>query len=267
MAARLRLIAGLVAFVLCAGIILVFITGKTTPARYETVPEKKPAPVVKIKYEMPLPGGWIEQFSSPGVSGIQALPPGWVIENKPGTALAEFSVRKDEISGDSFLHMEADKASASVITRLDGVDIGKTPYMRWRWRVRTLPDGADGRVRAKDDQAIGIYVGAGSTFSNKSVSYRWDTDTPRWSEGSASYGFGVVKVRWFTLRNKEDALSGPWIVEERNVAEDFKNAWGFYPDEVYLSVSCNSQYTGSEAAADLDWIGFDASAAAKESGS
>lgn len=218
------------------------------------VPEPVPAPVTAV---VPVPTGWFEDFNG-GIDSLtpSSLPAGWVVQNKPGTALADFTVRQDGHEK-SFLHMYADKASASVITKLDGVDIKKTPYLRWRWRVNALPEGADGRVRSRDDQAIGIYVGSGSTFSNKSVSYRWDTGTPKNSEGSASYGMGIIRVKWYTLRNKEDAADGRWIVEERNVAEDFKDAWGYYPDEAYLSVSCNSQYTGSKADADLDWIGFD----------
>jgi len=152
--------------------------------------------------------------------------------------------------------MEADKASGNLITSVDGIDIAKSPLLRWRWRATVLPNGADGRVRALDDQAIGIYIGSGSTLSNKSISYRWDTETPKGTEGNCSYGMGTVKVKWFTLRNKEDVKDNAWLVEERNIAEDFKQAWGFYPEKIYLSVSCNSQYTGSRAGADLDWVEF-----------
>jgi hypothetical protein len=208
-----------------------------------------------------LPKGWLEDFTSGQAAG--ALPNGWVVQGKPGTKPADFHIERDAKAGASFLHMEADKASASIIARLEGVDIRKTPYLRWRWRVKTLPEGADGRVRGRDDQAIGIYVGTGSTLSNKSVSYRWDTETPKDAEGNAAYGMGVIKVKWHTLRNRDDALDGRWIVEERNVTEDFEDAWGFYPQEIYLSISCNSQYTGSRAAADIEWIGFDAAPAAK----
>lgn len=198
---------------------------------------------------------WQESFSFDPEAGNSPLPKNWIVQGKPGTLPAVFSIMTDSGKSSSFLHMEADRGSASVITNAPGVDLSKTPILRWRWRVTTLPESADGRVKSKDDQAIGIYIGTGSTFSNKSVSYRWDTDTPKGSEGNASYGLGTVKVKWYTLKNKEDAKD-TWFTEERNVAEDFKQAWGFYPEEVYVSVSCNSQYTGSQAAADLDWIEF-----------
>jgi len=200
--------------------------------------------------------GWREDFSVLPVSGRSALPKGWVLQRKPGTRSAVFSVAKDAGSGGSFLRMESDKASAALITRPYGVDLKKTPLVRWRWRATTLPNGADGRQRAKDDQAIGIYIGAGNALNNKSVSYRWDTETPKGSEGNCAYGLGSTRVKWYTLRNKEDLGGGLWFTEERDVARDFMSAWGFCPETVYVSVSCNSQYTRSAASADLAWIEF-----------
>jgi hypothetical protein len=152
--------------------------------------------------------------------------------------------------------MKAERASASLVTRVDDVDLDKTPILKWRWRARVLPEEADGRLKNKDDQAIGIYVGTGSALNNKSVSYRWDTKTPKGAEGDCVYGLGAVKVKWYTLRNGQDAKDGGWFTEERDVAADFEKAWGFCPDKIYLSVSCNSQYTDSSASADLDWIEF-----------
>jgi len=182
------------------------------------------------------------------------IPASWVLKGKPGTKKAVFSVARDDSGGISFLRMKSDRASASLITKIDGTDLAKTPILRWRWRVRELPKGADGRIKKKDDQAIGIYVGSGSTISNKSISYRWDTETPKGEEGACTYGMGAVKVKWYTLRNKEDAVGASWFTEERNIAEDFKKAWGYYPKTIFLSISCNSQYTGSVAEADMEWI-------------
>ena len=210
-----------------------------------------PAPVAPAER---LTIGWKNDFASLSMDGN--APEGWKLQGKPGTRPAVFTIETDQKTGDSFLRMEADDASASLVTRVGMIDLEKTPVLRWRWRATTLPTGADGRVKRKDDQAIGIYVGTGSVLDNRSVSYRWDTNTPKGAEGSAAYGLGGIKVKWFTLRNKEDAGQGEWFVEERNIAEDFKEAWGYYPDKLYVSVSSNSQYTDSMAAADLGWIEF-----------
>ncbi len=196
---------------------------------------------------------WKENFAFSGANGGKILPNDWTLKTKIGTPVAEFYLAKDEKDNTSFLHMDANKSSGSVVCNPEKINLRETPILRWRWRVNVLPEGADGRYDAKDDQSIGIYLGTGNMFLKKSVSYRWDTETPKGSEGNCAYGAGTIKIKWFALRNKEDALD-EWITEERNVAEDFYRAWGYYPEDIYISVSCNSQYTGGKASADLNWI-------------
>ncbi|MFH1877808.1 MAG: DUF3047 domain-containing protein [Candidatus Omnitrophota bacterium] len=245
-----------------SGILIPFVAAAIAafPAWGFTEPQVSPSvepAAVAVKKDFT---AWREDFGDASITAGDDVMPGWKRKKKPGTKAAVFSLAR-EVEGGSYLHMEADKASASLVAVINGVDLNKTPFLRWRWRVTELPRGADGRIKAADDQAIGIYLGSGSLLKNKSVSYRWDTETPRGAHGKCAYGGGTIKVKWYTLRNKEDAADGQWYIEERNAAEDFKNAWGFYPDKMYLSVSCNSQYTGSTAAADLDWIEFSSSPA------
>ena len=188
--------------------------------------------------------GWREDF--------RAQPKGWEVRRKPGAKLAEFRIEPASGDHDGALFMTADKASGMFAVHLGQVDLHRTPILRWRWRAITLPTGADGRVRERDDQAIAIYVSTGGPLRQKSVAYRWETDTPVGSEGDSSYAAGIVKAKWIALRNSKDA--GAFFVEERNVAHDFQHAFGFVPDDVSIGVTCNSQYTGTTAAAELDWV-------------
>lgn len=197
--------------------------------------------------------GWKEDFSDPGSSGI---PSGWQVKGKPGTPRSVFYVKKDPDREGSVLFAESSSSSGTLVTQAKEVDLVKTPILTWRWKVNSLPVNADGRFPESDDQAIGIYVGTGTLLSNKSVSYRWDTDTPILTEGKAVYGMGAVKVKWFTLRNIEDTRKNEWFTETRDVLADFQNAWGIRPKKVYVSVSTNSQYTDSTSSAELDWIAF-----------
>jgi len=193
---------------------------------------------------------WREDFPA---TGDADLPKGWALRGKFGTPAAVFTVRTASGSTDGVLAMRADRATGSLVTELRRVDLRRTPILRWRWRVLTLPTGGDSRKPELDDQAIGIYFGAGTTLRKRSVSYRWDAVTPKGEQGDCRYGAGTILVRWFTLRGAE-ATVGEWQVEERNLAEDYQNAYQELPTQVYLSVSCNSQYTASKAEAELDWI-------------
>ncbi len=192
--------------------------------------------------------GWRQDFAS--------MPEGWKVKGKPGTPSAQFTVERSKDGSNTWLNMKADKASASLVVELPDVKLAETPVLRWAWQVTVFPEGADGRDSDKDDQAIGVYVSAGGMLSQQSLAYRWETETPVGAEGSANYAAGVVKVKWVCLRNKDSSRGGVFLIEERNVAEDFKNRFGVMPKKLGLSVSCNSQYTGTKAEARLAWIEF-----------
>jgi hypothetical protein len=187
---------------------------------------------------------WREDF--------RTQPSGWEIRRKPGADLATFHIEPAKDGHDGALVMVANNQSGMFATKLETVDLRRTPILRWRWRATVLPTGGDGRVHERDDQAIAIYVSTGGILRQKSIAYRWETNTPVGTQGDSTYAAGIVKAKWFALRNVQD--KGSFFVEERNVARDFERAFGFVPEEVNVGVTCNSQYTGTSAAAELDWI-------------
>jgi hypothetical protein len=200
------------------------------------------------------PAGWREDFRS--------FPAGWEYRPKIGVKEAEFRVEPAADGHNGVLRMEARNASNMLATHLAHVDLRRTPILRWRWRAITLPTGGDGRIPERDDQAIGVYISSGGFLRQKSIAYRWETDTPVGAEGETSYAAGIVKTHWKALRNAEGA--GTFFVEERNAARDFQRAYGFVPDDVSIGVVCNSQYTGTSAVAELDWIELVAAPVAEE---
>ena len=179
---------------------------------------------------------------------------GWVYKGKPGTSPARFSVAV--VNGVKVLKAESDHSSGSILFDISKINLKKYPIMRWKWRADILPLKADGRKDGLDDQAIGIYVGAGR-WSTTSVAYRWETETPKNTEGSASYGMGLVSVKWFCVRNQEDK-TGVWYVDECNIYEALSKLFqGKVPTKnLALSISANSQYTKSKSLAYLEYVEF-----------
>ncbi|HNX53724.1 MAG TPA: DUF3047 domain-containing protein [Pontiellaceae bacterium] len=188
---------------------------------------------------------------------FRAIPPGWSVEGKPFTKASIFEVQNNPAApGHQWLSVTSEKASASLLSSYPlPVNLNKTPIIRWRWRATVLPPGADGRDPEKDDQVIGLYVSSGSRFRQQSIAYRWETQTPVGAEGTVRYA-SLFAVKWFTVRNENHVDGETFFIEERNVAEDFKKTFGAVPDEIGIGISCNSQYTGSKSAAQLDWIEF-----------
>ena len=129
-------------------------------------------------------------FSSDRYSKSDKLPDGWVLKGKLFTAKPTYEVVYDKDLKMDVLRIRADRASGTLLYDITGI-LQKYPIMRWKWRVDSLPKDADGRVPERDDQALSVYVGAGRISTN-SMSYRWDTDTPKQTRGKAAYGAGMV---------------------------------------------------------------------------
>jgi len=183
----------------------------------------------------------------------------WDVKGVPGKPKAVFEEGYAD-GTNQVLRMTSDKATATFKSGKLEVDLTKTPIMRWRWKMVTLPEGADGRNEKLDDQAIGLYVSTGSMLRQKCVAYRWETDTPTGVTGRAKYAGGIVSLFWVSKRNKDDlanqADADGWLIDSANVAEDFQTAFGEVPATIGLGISCNSQFTGTKAEALLDWVEF-----------
>ena len=208
----------------------------------------------------PTPGSvWCEKFTAvqaPASNGA-VLPREWQIEGgKLGVPMTVCTVKEDKELHAPVLVVHAARSTGGIICNLSGkVDLTKTPIMRWRWRVLNLPAGGDGRVAAKDDQPVALYLGTSAWLKKHSVAYRWENETPKGFEGDTSYGGGIVHVHFITLCDKNMPV-GEWRTESRNVAADFKKAYGTVPRDFALSVMGNSQYTKSDTKAEIAFIEF-----------
>jgi len=180
---------------------------------------------------------------------------GWTYKGKFGADDAEFSIRT--VDGEKVLRMSSKNGTGTLLYDISRIDLKKYPYMRWKWRVDVLPAGADGEKEEKDDQAIGIYIGTGSTFSQESLALRWETVTPKGKTGFVKYGMGAVKVHWVCIRNEKDGLKR-WYVDECNIYQELKRIFkGNVPKKnIAITLSANSQYTGTSSDAYLAYIEF-----------
>lgn len=182
------------------------------------------------------------------------IPEDWTYRGKFATPDVEFRIVNDKEAG-RILQITSDKGSGVIMRELSGVDLNKYPIMRWKWRADRLPAGADARVEEKDDQGLSIYIGYGR-FRQTSVSYAWQTETPKGAKGKSVYN-GLVTTYWFSVRNKEDG-EGVWKTEERNVRDDILREFGTktLPEQLALTISSNSQYTGTKCVMSLAYIEF-----------
>ena len=193
-----------------------------------------------------------------GVKGIQ----GWLFQPKPFTPETRFSLVKD--GNKRVLKVESRKSSGIILVDISRIPLQRYPILRWKWKAEKLPENADGRLPRKDDQALGIYVGAGKRVTN-SLAFRWETSTPIGYRGNAKYGMGLINVKWESLRNNKDPLN-VWVVEEINLYEKLMELFnGKLPrKDLALSISGNSQYTGSSSCGYVAFFEFAQKPSAKK---
>lgn len=200
--------------------------------------------------------GWRESFGNTTMVGKEEMPKDWEFNGAkllvPKTQFRVIQV--EDADNGKVLEIESKRSTGSLMA-MPRVDLTKYPILRWRWRVRNLPPNADGRQPKLDDQVAGIYFGAGSPLSRKSIALRWETETPIGTIGSSKYGAGIVSVFTVCYRNKTSPVN-EWVVEEVDAVALFEKVYGFVPgpEDYIVAVAGNSQYTQSHTFAEVDFI-------------
>ncbi len=144
------------------------------------------------------------------------------------------------------------KAAASGLVRKIKIDLGKTPYLNWRWKIDHTLGHPDERSKQGDDYPARVYVvfsGGAFFWRTRAVNYVWSSSQPMGAQWANAY---TGNVRMIAVRAGQ-ALKGQWVTERRNIREDFKLLFGTdirYLDAV--AVMSDSDNTGGEA---LAWYG------------
>jgi DUF3047 family protein len=185
----------------------------------------------------------VEDWSKVEV-GTRGVPPGWERQNW-GSPKYDFEVVSDGAT--RVLHLKSENDSSTISRELK-VDVKEFPILQWRWKVVVLPKGADARHKDTDDEAAQIYVTFPrfpSAVRSRIIGYIWDSTAP---VGSRFPSQKVSTVTFVVVRSG-DADRGRWIVEQRNVLDDYKAVYGEEPLEKVggVSISINSQNTRSHA--------------------
>ena len=119
------------------------------------------------------------------------------------------------------------RASASGLYHKQRIDLEKTPFMHWRWKVvQPLSKKVQERTKAGDDYVARLYVlvdGGLRFWQTKSINYVWASNLPQMTVWPNAYAGNSVMM--LALRAREAQLN-TWYNETRNVREDFKQLMG-----------------------------------------
>lgn len=161
----------------------------------------------------------------------------------------EFAVCPDTPS--PCLHLKSDGASFGLERKVD-VQPSQMPFLTWRWKVAQLPAAGDFRNSTTDDQAAQILV----AFDDRRIlTYIWDSTAPK---GTAEHVHAIPFVHIFAVVCESGAGEvNRWLSEARNVAEDYRRAFGKTAPRVKgLRLQINSQHTGTVAESYFGEVAF-----------
>ena len=174
--------------------------------------------------------------------------------------------------GESFVKAQS-SSSASGMIWLNEFDVYEYPLIRWRWKVSNVYVKGDALQKAGDDYPMRIYV-----------IFKYDTKDPRVKK---KFKYGLAKLLYgeyppysnlnYIWANREHqqrfipnpfakeammiplrsgpALAGQWLEEERNILEDYREAFGENPPATAgLAFMNDSDNTGESSESWIDWI-------------
>lgn len=124
------------------------------------------------------------------------------------------------------------EAQASGLYREISVDLNRTPFLNWSWRIDNTFGPLNEKTKAGDDYPARVYVivsGGIAFWRTRSVNYVWANSTPpgrRWPNAYAGAAVQMIALR------SGDRQAGIWVREKRNVREDLKNLFGETMDHI-----------------------------------
>jgi len=186
----------------------------------------------------------------------------WKVKKWTGNVVVGFS----EEGNRKCVTLRSDKSSWAFLRDVKP-SLSSTPYLTWYWRVDAFPPKADGTKKSSDDQAAQVYVvfpakksamtlGLWGGWKYRVVGYTWETDTKK---GVSYVSKKNSLTRIYVLRDRKDG-AGKWFFEKRNVAEDFKKAFGTSaPNPIAVIFQIDSDDTASQAGSAFSELGFSGS--------
>ena len=140
------------------------------------------------------------------------------------------------------------ESSSFALEKTITVDLRQTPYLEWEWKVTIPPAGGNFASPHTDDQAAQLLVVFPKTFfeRRKIISYIWDPTAPQGTVGGAA-GPIYLNVKAIVVESGAGEI-GNWLIEKRNVVEDYRALFGETPERVVaIRMQINSQHTNSVA--------------------
>ncbi|PLY00787.1 MAG: hypothetical protein C0622_08235 [Desulfuromonas sp.] len=130
-----------------------------------------------------------------------------------------------EQEGRTVLAARADNAASGLFREIE-VDLTKTPYLNWEWKLEQAHPPLDERTKGGDDYGARVYVivsGGVLFWKTRALNYVWSSSQEK--ETVWPNAFAGDHAMLLAVRTAADG-AGTWYREKRNVYEDLKRVFG-----------------------------------------
>lgn len=128
------------------------------------------------------------------------------------------------LDGEQVLKAESESSASGLFREME-VDLGKTPFINWRWSIERPLDIEDETIKSGDDYAARIYIVHKTgvlPWSLIAVNYVWSSAHPI---GKTWKSAVTDKACLIAVESGGDK-AGRWQMQKRNVLQDFKTCFG-----------------------------------------
>ena len=212
---------------------------------------------------------------TPFSSAISDQPPAsWRVVGVPGGKIPLTTYAIADMDGRKVLRVEATKSYGNLVHDLPAVQLEAGVRLRWRWRLDEPLRNANLHRKEGDDSPLKVCVLfdmsldklgliernllrmargiSGEKLPSATLCYVWDSAL---ATGTLLPNAYTARVRLIVVNSGEQNL-GQWLSHERNLAADFKRAFGDESDSLpplqAVLVGADADNTGGHS---LGWVG------------
>lgn len=160
------------------------------------------------------------------------------------------------------------QGAASGLIRYLNFDVEQYPWLTWRWHIEHVLEKGDLRTKRGDDYAARVYVAfefeperaswwqrtahaiacrsAGRALPGTILTYIWANRAPEGMVVDSAYADQAKMV----VLQSGNVKAGQWIVERRNIAEDYQHVFGRQPPPAMgIAIMTDTDDTGESTSA------------------
>jgi len=147
----------------------------------------------------------------------------WEPEKFTGKTATRYSLV--EANGIYALRAESHQSASGLVRKIN-IDLSKTPYLNWSWRVDQGLENTNEQNKSGDDFTARIYIvisGGLAFWRTRALNYVWASHTARYSRWANPFAGENVIMMALRTGTKDNNI---WQQEKRNLKADLKAAFG-----------------------------------------